>query len=257
MLGLQPGDKRAYHDSCASIGIWKDKEMLVNVQTIPGVRLQGVTGIRLITQMGDVTWLAKGSDGSIHTQTITDVMYDPESPVKLVSVSQVSEAGGKSHFEKGDNFVSFDTSEGGEIQLELEKVNHIYAFVNTHEESDEKSEAGPLIEDIDEDDEVWHEDVMFGNCKTATEGPAVTAKPSAKKYSKPPSAAKRAYCSIPKESVPETGPRMTWTGKVDADGRPDGKRLAVHEIDGGRAPRPMSPLRGPSHQNPSSRANST
>ena len=62
-----------------------------------------------------------------------DVLYDPESPANLVSVSQVSEAGGKSHFEAGGDFVSFPISENVDIRLKLEMVNGVYAFVTPPE----------------------------------------------------------------------------------------------------------------------------
>jgi hypothetical protein len=104
--------------------------MLHNVCDIPAISLTGVNGTSQITQAGDLNFWAKGRDGAYHNTVLSPVLLAPDSPANLVSVDQVSAAGGKCQFGKKatDNFVSFETP-NGETQLVIEKVNGIHAFV--------------------------------------------------------------------------------------------------------------------------------
>ena len=125
--------------------------MLHNVRTIPAVSLTGVNGVTFITEMGDLNFWAKGHDGAYHCTLLEGVLLHEQSPVNLISVDQVSEAGGKSQFGKKptDNFVSFESPDG-EVRLMLEKINGIHAFfcqipeLNEDEESDVEDEDSEI-----------------------------------------------------------------------------------------------------------------
>jgi hypothetical protein len=148
---LQPNDRRGYLDSCASISIWKDADMLHNIRTISPISLTGVNGVSQITQIGDLNFYCKGVDGAYHCKLIEGVLLHTESPVNLVAVDQMSEAGGKTHFGKkaSDNFVSFDGPDG-EVRLIVEKVHGIHAFIN---EMPELAESDDEDENDDEESE--------------------------------------------------------------------------------------------------------
>ena len=97
------------------------------------ISLTDVNGTSTITRAGDLNFWAKGVDGAYHNTVLTPVLLAPDSPVNLVSVDQISAAGGKCHLgkEKADNFVSFD-SPGGDTRLVVEKINGIHAFHVQH-----------------------------------------------------------------------------------------------------------------------------
>lgn len=124
--------------------------MLHNIRDIPVISLTGVNGTSQITQCGDLNFWAKGRDGAYHNTVLSPVLLAPGSPANLVSVDQVSAAGGKCHFgqERADNFVSFDSPDG-ETRLMIEKVNGIHAFVCDMPPALEEDS-----EDEDDDDEV-------------------------------------------------------------------------------------------------------
>ena len=130
LSNLAPDDKRGYLESCTSISIGKDTEILHNMQDIPAITLTGVNRSFQITQAGDLNFWVKGHDGAYHHTVLSQVLLDPNSPASLVSVDQVSAAGGKCHFspKRNDNFVSFNSPDG-ETRLVIEKVNGIHAFI--------------------------------------------------------------------------------------------------------------------------------
>jgi hypothetical protein len=152
LSNLTPNDRRGYLDSCASISIWKDADMLHNIREMPPISLTGVNGTSTITKVGDLNFWAKGVDGAYHNTVLTPVLLAPDSPVNLVSVDQVSAAGGKCHFgkEKADNFVSFEST-GGDTRLVVEKVNGIHAFVNDLQDVPDLADSDSEDEDGDED----------------------------------------------------------------------------------------------------------
>jgi len=117
-----------YFDTGASITIIRDADGMSNIRDCPPVELQGVTGTRIITKMGDVTVSVKTTTGSYHCLTITDVLYDPLSPVNLISTKQLIDCtDARVHLNREVGHIVLLTDEG-ETWIPLEISEGIYAF---------------------------------------------------------------------------------------------------------------------------------
>jgi hypothetical protein len=123
-------EDRYYIDTGASICIINNDKFLDNVRDCEPVTLQGATGARQVTQMGDLTLWAKGQDGAYHAITVPDVLLDPLCPANLISAKQMIVANGAQlHLGGADqNFLAFERADN-ELRLMLEEVNGLYALV--------------------------------------------------------------------------------------------------------------------------------
>ena len=118
-----------YFDTGALICIIRDINCLSNIRDIPAVELQGATGTCLITKMGDVTMSVKTTTVAYYPLTITNVLFNPLSPVNLISAKQMNDFMNCSvHMNVKVGNVVLNTDEG-EVWLELEIQDGIYAFV--------------------------------------------------------------------------------------------------------------------------------
>ena len=124
-------EDRYYIDTGASICIINNDNFLDNVWYCEPVTLQGATGARQVTQMGDLTLWAKGQDRAYHAITVPDVLLDPLYPANLISAKQMIVANGAQlHFgrDADQNFLAFKRADN-ELRLMLEEVNGLYAPV--------------------------------------------------------------------------------------------------------------------------------
>eukprot|EP00961_Rhodomonas_salina_P185451 2503939-Rhodomonas_salina.1 len=86
-------DDRIYVDSGCAISIFKTREMMVDLRKIKPIVVQGIAGERTIDMAGDLHLPAVSNDGIARTIIVNGVLFDPESPVNLLSADQLRQRG--------------------------------------------------------------------------------------------------------------------------------------------------------------------
>ena len=91
-------------DNCANTHVWNVREHFSNFRIIP-TQNQGVSTIggqpHFALGLGDVTTSWKDDNGGIFHHTLKDVLYFPDSPVRIISTSKLSEEWGVEVDEEG------------------------------------------------------------------------------------------------------------------------------------------------------------
>ena len=79
-------------DNCANTHIWTERSQFINFRNIPKTQ-QGVSTIggtpHLALGIGDVPLTWKDDDGLVFSHTLRDVLYFPNSPVRIINTSKL------------------------------------------------------------------------------------------------------------------------------------------------------------------------
>ena len=101
-------------DTGCSISIINDKSLLVNVKKIRPITVNGIAGAREINMAGDLMLLVVDNEGVNRTIVVNNVLFDPDSPVNLLSSDQLHRAGIATHIETKDEDCCIVLNTGGE-----------------------------------------------------------------------------------------------------------------------------------------------
>eukprot|EP00961_Rhodomonas_salina_P222028 3002646-Rhodomonas_salina.1 len=95
-------DERIYVDSGCAISIFRARELMVNLQEIKPIVVQGIAGERTINMAGDLHLQAVSNDGIARTIIVNGVLFDQESPVNLLLADQLRQRGFSVRLEPDD-----------------------------------------------------------------------------------------------------------------------------------------------------------
>ena len=115
---------RVFVDTGCSISIINDKSRLVNVKKIRPITVNGIAGAREINMAGDLMLRVVDNEGVNRTIVVNNVLFDPDSPVNLLSSDQLRRAGIATRIETKDEDCCIVLNTGGEpivFPLQCEK----------------------------------------------------------------------------------------------------------------------------------------